>query len=108
MWLTPCPRWQTSSTRTRRVSARRRASTTDRTSGRGGSGSVMRLPDVLIELYDRVPPLVRNAADGLDADDLQWRPSSEANSIGWLLWHLIRVQDHHVSELLEEPQLWTM
>ena len=67
----------------------------------------MRLAEVLIELYDRIPPLVRDAADGLGADDLQWRPSPEANSIGWLLWHLIRVQDHHVSELLDERQVWT-
>ena len=29
-----------------------------------------------------------------------------ANSIGWLVWHLIRVQDHHVSELLDEEQIW--
>lgn len=26
--------------------------------------------------------------------------------MGWLVWHLTRVQDDHVSELLEEPQLW--
>ena len=66
----------------------------------------MQLPDVLIELFDRIPPLVREAADGLDPDDLRRRPSPEANSIGWLLWHLTRVQDSHVSELLEEPQVW--
>jgi uncharacterized damage-inducible protein DinB len=66
----------------------------------------MRIPDLLIELYDRIPPLVHDVADGLDADDLCWRPSSKANSIGWLLWHLTRVQDHHISELLHEPQLW--
>jgi hypothetical protein len=67
----------------------------------------MQLPDVLIELFDRIPPLVREVADGLDADDLQWRPAPHCNSIGWLLWHLIRVQDHHVSELLEEQQVWS-
>ena len=67
----------------------------------------MRLSELLIELYDRVPPIVHDAADGLDADDLRWRPSPEANSIGWLLWHLTRVQDNHVSELREAPQVWT-
>jgi uncharacterized damage-inducible protein DinB len=67
----------------------------------------MRLPDVLIELYDRIPPLVDEIVDGLDAQDLQWRPSVEANSIGWLVWHLIRVQDHHISELLVQPQVWS-
>jgi len=66
----------------------------------------MQLPDVLIELFDRIPPLVREAAEGLDADDLRWRPGPERNSIGWLLWHLIRVQDDHVSELLSGRQLW--
>src|SRR3954468_12016148 len=66
----------------------------------------MQLPDVLIELFDRTPPLVRDAADALDTDNLHWRPAPESNSIGWLLWHLTRVQDHHVSELLEGPQLW--
>jgi uncharacterized damage-inducible protein DinB len=66
----------------------------------------MRIPDLLIELYDRIPPLVHDVADGLSSDDLQWRPSPEANSIGWLLWHVSRVQDHHISELLDEPQLW--
>jgi uncharacterized damage-inducible protein DinB len=67
----------------------------------------MRLPELLIELYDRIPPLVSGVADGLDAADLQWRPSPEANSIAWLLWHLIRVQDHHISEVRETPQVWT-
>ncbi|HEX2383802.1 MAG TPA: DinB family protein [Acidimicrobiales bacterium] len=67
----------------------------------------MQLPDVLTELFDRIPPLVREVAGGLDADQLRWRPTPESNSIGWLLWHLIRVQDHHVSELVDEPQIWT-
>ena len=26
--------------------------------------------------------------------------------MGWLVWHLTRVQDYHVSELLDAPQLW--
>jgi hypothetical protein len=29
------------------------------------------------------------------------------NPVGWLVWHLTRVQDHHVAELLESDQLWT-
>src|SRR5689334_18137480 len=66
----------------------------------------MHITDLLIELYDRIPPLVHEIADGLDPGDLQWRPTADANSIGWLLWHLTRVQDHHISELLHEPQLW--
>jgi hypothetical protein len=62
---------------------------------------------LLLELYDRVPPLAEEATAGLDAEQLAQRPTPEANSIGWLIWHLARVQDHHVAELLDTTQLWT-
>ncbi len=62
--------------------------------------------ELLVEMYGRIPPLVREAVEGLDADELLWRPSPDANSIGWLTWHLLRVQDHHVSEVIDEEQLW--
>ena len=39
--------------------------------------------------------------------DLVWTPAPGANSIGWLVWHLTRVQDDHVADLLDEEQLWT-
>jgi uncharacterized damage-inducible protein DinB len=62
--------------------------------------------DVLTELYGRIPDLVRQAVDGLDVEQLTTAPASGTNTIGWLVWHLTRVQDHHVSELLGEDQLW--
>jgi uncharacterized damage-inducible protein DinB len=58
------------------------------------------------ELYGRLPDLVRRAVEGLDAEQLRRSPGRGANPIGWLVWHLARVQDHHVSELLGEEQLW--
>jgi uncharacterized damage-inducible protein DinB len=39
-------------------------------------------------------------------EQLLYRPSDESNSIAWLLWHLTRIQDHHVSDLLGQPQAW--
>lgn len=59
-----------------------------------------------LELYGRIPPLVRDVVDGLPADKLVERPGPRANTIGWLLWHLARVQDHHVSELMASEQVW--
>ncbi|HEV7687276.1 MAG TPA: DUF664 domain-containing protein [Acidimicrobiia bacterium] len=61
---------------------------------------------LLVELYGRIPPLVREAVDGLDDKQLAERPAPGANSIAWLVWHLTRIQDHHVSELLAGGQLW--
>ena len=46
------------------------------------------------------------AVDGLTAEQLATGPAPGANTIGWLVWHLTRVQDHHVSELLDRPQVW--
>jgi hypothetical protein len=66
----------------------------------------MDLPDLLLEIYGRIPPLAQGAVEGLDADQLAWAPAPGANPIGWLVWHLTRVQDHHVAELLETDQLW--
>ena len=62
---------------------------------------------LLQDLFGRTPPLAFAAVDGLRADQLTWAPEPGANSIGWLIWHLTRVQDHHVSELLDEEQIWT-
>src|SRR5690242_4455911 len=61
---------------------------------------------LLVELYDRIPPLARRAVEGLDPRLLIARPGPGANTVGWLIWHLARIQDHHVAELLEADQVW--
>jgi hypothetical protein len=61
---------------------------------------------LLLELYGRVPPLVRDAVEGLDGATLTRPPAPGVNTIAWLVWHLTRVQDHHVAELLETDQIW--
>jgi hypothetical protein len=61
---------------------------------------------LLLELYGRVPPLARDAVDGLTVDDLVRPPVPEANTIAWLVWHLTRIQDHHIAELLDTEQVW--
>jgi Protein of unknown function (DUF664) len=66
----------------------------------------MNTAELLLELYGRVPPLVHAAVDGLEGDQLRWQPAPEANTIGWLLWHLTRVEDHHIAEIIDSPQLW--
>ena len=63
--------------------------------------------DILLDGYDRIPPLVHAAVDGLDEDALSARLDPEANSIAWLVWHLARVQDDHVSDVAGHEQTWT-
>ena len=61
---------------------------------------------VLREAFERVHQLVPSTLEGLSPDDLSWQPDSEANPIGWLVWHLARVQDDHVAALADRGQVW--
>ncbi|HEX2023391.1 MAG TPA: DinB family protein [Acidimicrobiales bacterium] len=66
----------------------------------------MDVSGLLLELYGRIPPLARHAVEGLDVEQLTARPGPRANTIAWLIWHLTRVQDDHVAEILGADQLW--
>ncbi|GGM11913.1 DinB family protein [Dactylosporangium sucinum] len=67
----------------------------------------MQVNELLIEGFGRLPELVEGAVDGLTAEQLQWAPAPGANTIGWLVWHLTRVQDGHLTELIDgAEELW--
>jgi hypothetical protein len=66
----------------------------------------MQVADVLEDGFGRIAEVVRAVAAGLDAEDLAWRSEGEGNSIGWLIWHLARVQDDHVADAFGHEQLW--
>ena len=61
---------------------------------------------MLTEAFGRITELYDGVADGLDDDALHHRPGGTGNPIGWLLWHLARVQDDHVATLAGTPQVW--
>ena len=62
--------------------------------------------DILIEAHGRLPELVGTAVRDLTPEQLRWAPKPGANSIGWLVWHLTRVQDSHLAELLDAEQVY--
>jgi uncharacterized damage-inducible protein DinB len=62
---------------------------------------------VLLDAYGRIQEVVHAAVDGLTTDELCFRPDPDANSIGWLVWHLTRVQDDHIAEVAGTEQAWT-
>ena len=67
----------------------------------------MNVNDLLMDGYGRLPDLVRSAVEGLTPQDLRWTPGPLANPIGWLVWHLTRVQDSQVAELSGTGQVYT-
>ena len=62
--------------------------------------------DLLVDTFTRVRELVEELTDGLSAEDSTWRPDPGANTRGWLLWHLTRIQDDHVAGLAGVRQAW--
>jgi hypothetical protein len=61
-------------------------------------------------LRDAFTRLIEHAdalTDGLTDDESSYRPTADANSIAWLLWHSARVQDFQVADIAGVEQAWT-
>lgn len=67
----------------------------------------MQSTDVIIDGFGRVRDLVGKALDGVTPEQLNLRVDADANPIGWLIWHLTRVQDDHVADAAGTEQVWT-
>jgi hypothetical protein len=63
--------------------------------------------EVLADGFGRIREVVRQTLDGLSAEDLAARPTGRGNPVGWLVWHLARVQDDHVADAFGAEQVWT-
>ena len=66
----------------------------------------MQSKHLLIDSFERIQGIVANVADGLDQAQLAERVDPGANSIGWLLWHLSRIQDDHVAGVAGTEQVY--
>ena len=48
-----------------------------------------------------------DALDCLTSDEIIWKPGPGANSIGWILWHMIRVEDMWFQFFIQrQPEIW--
>ncbi|MFF4407536.1 mycothiol transferase [Streptoverticillium reticulum] len=62
---------------------------------------------LLIDGFGRVREGVHGVLDGLAPEELTWRgEDGGANSIGWLVWHLARVQDCQIADVAGLPEVW--
>lgn len=62
--------------------------------------------DLLTDSFGRIRELYVDLAGDLDDRTLHERPGGTGNPVGWLLWHLARVQDDHVATLAGVDQQW--
>ena len=66
----------------------------------------MKWQEMIIDGYGRVSEALEEALDCVTRDDLDKQPAPACNTMGWLAWHLTRVQDDHIADLMGETQIW--
>jgi hypothetical protein len=62
--------------------------------------------ELVVDGYDRLPEVMREVLAGLVVADLNQQPHPDCNSLGWTAWHLTRVQDSQIADLMAVEQLW--
>ena len=63
--------------------------------------------ELIVDGFERLPDLAEEALSGVRAADLDRAPGPGANPLGWTVWHLSRVQDGQIADLMGEADLWT-
>ena len=66
----------------------------------------MKSQHFIINIYDKMSQELERDLTGLSLEDINWQPSADTNSMGWLTWHLDRCQDRTIADLRGEKQLW--
>ena len=66
----------------------------------------MEWQQLLIDIFERGFQGLEKALADLSQVDLNKQPHHECNSMGWITWHLTRVQDRIIADLAGEQQVW--
>src|SRR3990172_7137462 len=66
----------------------------------------MKCQKLMTDAFEQVVAEVERLLNGLTRDDVLRQPQRDSNSIGWMVWHLTRIQDFGISKLMGEEQLW--
>ncbi|MCL2585939.1 MAG: DinB family protein [Streptosporangiales bacterium] len=67
----------------------------------------MSAAELLTDAFGRIRETVLAVVPGLTTAQLSQRLDPDANTIGWLVWHLTRVQDDHIAGSFGVSQVWT-
>jgi len=66
----------------------------------------MKWQQMALDAFQRQAQELEKVVEGLTEEDLSRQPAPDANSIGWLVWHVIRSYDRNMSEVVGEEQFW--
>ena len=67
----------------------------------------MTLNEFIEDAFNMEHEFLMEAVKDLTPEELRWRPGPEANPIGWMLWHMIRVEDMWFQFFIQrQSEMW--
>ena len=67
----------------------------------------MTLNEFIEDALSKEREYLLEAVQDLTPEELAWRAGTEANPIGWILWHMIRVEDMWFQFFIQrQPEIW--
>ena len=67
----------------------------------------MTLNEFITDALEKENGFLIEALEGLGPEELGWQPAPDANSIGWILWHMVRVEDMWIQFFAQfQTELW--
>jgi hypothetical protein len=66
----------------------------------------MEYQQFILDIYVRLKYEMELVLKDVTNEELNYQPTPQSNSIGWLAWHTMRSQDRLNADLFEEEQLW--
>jgi len=61
----------------------------------------MEAKEVVLRSLEQSQRYVTNTLGGLTQEEAAWSPGSECNSIAFIFWHIIRVEDYLVNNIIQ-------
>ena len=67
----------------------------------------MELKEFIEQTLEQCKETMYQTLEGLTSDEVTWSPSPEANHIGFILWHVARVEDNWVQRFAQKKtEIW--
>ena len=66
----------------------------------------MKWQTLIVNIFEDQAMALGQILDGLNEEELNHQPAHDSNSIGWLVWHILRDQDLVIASVTGEEQLW--
>ena len=67
----------------------------------------MTLNEFIEDAFNTELEYLMDALGDITPEELMWRAGPEANPIGWILWHMIRVEDMWFQFFIQrQPEIW--